>query len=116
MILSSSLAGLAFTSFSVLTASAHSLNPHDLFALSHHVHNHRSSPSLEYGNNYLKPLPNLARWAEFNGPSSYYGGRRNRRKVEDGTDDGSTGARPSPLPLLNGETITQTVAQQIKVG
>lgn len=79
-------------------------------AQNHRYLNARSSP-------YVRPKPNLARWAEYSKSSANAisaAAARKARRAEGAV--GVAAARYSPLPPLNGDTITKTVAQQIKVG
>lgn len=59
--------------------------------------------------------PNLERWAEYSRSIQATNGRR-AAMARRADLVGVPQPRYSPLPPLNGETITKTVAQQIKVG
>lgn len=105
--LSLSLPLLALSDYASATASSTS----DSISLRSPYLGARSPSS---GHVYTRPKPNLARWAEYSKASNGAAARKARRA--EGAVGVPAAAKFSPLPPLSGETITKTVAQQIKVG
>lgn len=106
-----SLGALALSTVTVtVSASSHSRSPRGIIGLPLLA---RSPASAASASTYTRPKPNLARWAEYSrSGQAAVAARRARR----GEVIGVPQPKYSPLPPLNGETITKTVAQQIKVG
>lgn len=118
LIKASTIAGLALPllSLSDYTSASATINPVGGGGLRRRSSSF-SSPSIT-----PRHKPNLARWAEFSRSiQSANNGRRAhaaaaaKRAAADGVV-GVPQPRYSPLPPLDGATITKTVAQQIKVG